>query len=389
MYLLRGVMHNITHKRLMRLHRSEVLVALLVCVVIARWSPAADDVSPAPLPAQRNANADVGRLLKYLRDLPQRTDHRVLSGQNIGHANQDVTAGYAKYFGALGQQTGQYPAILGVCYGWEEFSPPQIAKANKLLIQHWRDGGLVTISMSPGNPWTGGGLRDRTLGPCDYLDVVRSGTDAHRRWAEVLRVVADGLSDLRAAGVVVLWRPLHEMNGDFFWWSAGKHAGWASPQEFAALWKFTFEYLAVERKLDNLLWVYAPNAPSPGVQSVLHYYPGDQHVDVVGMDYYGNSLADPNVREGFGSLATLGKPMGFSEVGPAFWLFAHPRGGFDNASVIRSIRTDYPQATFFVYWSGWSSLLMNVQMGIVQNRNAKELLHDPWVITRGSVSWRE
>jgi hypothetical protein len=80
--------------------------------------------------------------------------------------------------------------------------------------------------------------------------------------------------------------------------------------------------------------------------------------------------------------------MGFSEVGPAFWLRAHPRGDFDNVSVIRSIRADYPQATFFLYWHGWSSLLLDVKMGIVQNRNAAGLLNDPWVITRGSVAWR-
>jgi mannan endo-1,4-beta-mannosidase len=366
-----------------------VLLASLLASAVIPWRATAEDrVRPAPSPANQTASPDAAGLLKFLHNLPQRTDHRVLSGQNIGHANQDLTAGYTNYFRELGQQTGKQPAILGVCYGWEDLDPSGIAKANALLIQHWRDGGLVTISMSPRNPWTGGGLRDRTLGVCDYQDILRPGTEPHRRWVEVLRVVADGLSELRQAGVVVLWRPLHEMNGDFFWWSAGRHEGWASPQEFAALWKFTFEYLTVERKLDNLLWVYAPNAPTAGVQSVAHFYPGDQYVDVVGLDYYGNSLADPAVRRGFQSLHAFGKPMGFSEVGPAFWLRAHPRGDFDNVSVIRSIRADYPQATFFVYWHGWSSLLLDVKMGIVQNRNAAALLNDPWVITRGSVDWR-
>ena len=155
-----------------------------------------------------------------------------------------------------------------------------------------------------------------------------------------------------------------------------------------ALWKYTFEYLTVERNLDNLLWVYAPNTPSPGVQPATHYYPGDQYVDVVGLDYYGNSLADDNARKGYQSLVALGKPFGFSEVGPAFWLRAHPRGNFDNASVIRGIREEYPRATFFVYWQGWSSLLMDVKMGIVENRNAAGLLGDTWVITRESVDWR-
>jgi mannan endo-1,4-beta-mannosidase len=75
-------------------------------------------------------------------------------------------------------------------------------------------------------------------------------------------------------------------------------------------------------------------------------------------------------------------------VGPSFWFRAHPKGNFDNLSVIRSIRKEYPRATFFVYWQGWSSLLMDAKMGIVENRNAEGLLNDPWVITRESIDWR-
>ncbi len=367
---------------------SNITVTLAGLCACAACDCRGDEARLSISPANRHASADAVRVLQYLHSLPQRKEKRVLCGQNVGHANQGVAAGYAKYFEDLRKSTGKCPAILGVCYGWEEIAPAKIAEANKILIGHWREGGLVTISMSPRNPWTGRGLRDRSLGEFSYADIIRTGTEPNRRWAAVLRTVADGLSELRDAGVVVLWRPLHEMNGDFFWWTAGKYEGWASPQEFAALWKYTFEYLTVERNLDNLLWVYAPNTPSPGVQPATHYYPGDQYVDVVGLDYYGNSLADDSARKGYQSLVALGKPFGFSEVGPAFWLRAHPRGNFDNASVIRGIREEYPRATFFLYWQGWSSLLMDVKMGIVENRNAAGLLGDTWVITRESVDWR-
>jgi mannan endo-1,4-beta-mannosidase len=374
--------------KLCNLYVVMILAALSACVFRDRGSLSAGEPLPPISPANPHASADAVSVLRYLHGLPELEKKRVLSGQNVGHANQSVAEGYAKYFEDLGQKTGRYPAILGVCYGSEEIVPAKIAEANKMLIRHWRDGGLVTISMSPRNPWTGKGLRDRTLGAFDYLDMIRPGTEPNRKWSAVLREVADGLTELRDAGVVVLWRPLHEMNGDFFWWSAGKHQGWASSQEFTAVWKDMFAYLTVERKLDNLLWVYAPNNASPGVQPVTCYYPGDPYVDVVGLDYYGNTMADATLRRDYVSLTALGKPFGFSEVGPAFWYKAHPRGNFDDTSVIRSIREEYPRATFFVFWQGWSSLLLNVKMGIVENQNAVDLLNDPWVITRDSVQWR-
>ena len=33
-----------------------------------------------------------------------------------------------------------------------------------------------------------------------------------------IRAIADALLELQKAGVVVLWRPMQEMNGNWFWW---------------------------------------------------------------------------------------------------------------------------------------------------------------------------
>ena len=81
----------------------------------------------------------------------------------------------------------------------------------------------------------------------------------------------------------------------------------------------------------------------------------------------------------------LGKPFALTEVGPAFWLGAHPRGRFDTRLVIDGIRRKYPATTYFVFWQGWNSMLLNVKMGLVDNLYARELLADPWVIPLGKV----
>ena len=344
-------------------------------------------VQGAARTANPNASVPTAALLQYLQRLPERQAGRVLSGQNIGHANEDVSAAYAKYITALRSATGQSPAVLGIDYGYDHLPPAGMASANQLLIHHWNSGGLVTISMSPNNPWTGGGLRERSTGSAEPRDVVTKGTATYKRWHGLLDSVAVALAQLRDAGVVVLWRPLHEMNGDFFWWSAGRDAGWATPEDFRALWRDMFDYLSREKGLNNLLWVYAPSYQSnEGLKPVLHYYPGNEYVDVVGLDYYENTLDQLDMRGSYRNLVALGKPFALTEVGPAFWLSAHPRGRFDTRLVIDGIRRKFPATTYFVFWQGWSSMMLNVKMGLVENQFARELLNDPWVLPLGKVN---
>jgi mannan endo-1,4-beta-mannosidase len=335
--------------------------------------------------ADPKASPDAVGVLRYLSALPRGDANRVLSGQNVSSANAELAKRHVVYWEGLEAATGKLPALLSIDYGWEEADPDAIAEANELIVRHWERGGLVTVGMHFANPWTGGSLRRRGLGDCRYLDVVTPGTEANRRWMNMLSNVADGLEELQEAGVVVLWRPLHEMNGDWFWWSAGDDDAWARPEEFRALWAQMLGYLCNERGLHNLLWVYAPNAEtSDGLKSTMYYYPGDDMVDVVGLDHYGNSLDSLNARGGYDALVGLGKPVAITEVGPAFWWRAHPKGTWDNTTVIRAIRDRYPAVCYFVYWHGWG----RTRMAIVENEHAAELLDDPWVVTVDEVAWR-
>jgi mannan endo-1,4-beta-mannosidase len=84
--------------------------------------------------------------------------------------------------------------------------------------------------------------------------------------------IAVQLRRLRAASVPVLWRPLHESDGKWFWW------GTRGPDQFKKLWRLLFERLTVHHGLDNLIWVYTYNDPN--------WYPGDDVVDIVGVDAY-------------------------------------------------------------------------------------------------------
>jgi mannan endo-1,4-beta-mannosidase len=92
--------------------------------------------------------------------------------------------------------------------------------------------------------------------------------------------IAVQLKKLDAAGVPVLWRPLHEAEGGWFWWGA------KGPKPFVALWRMMYDRMVNVDGVHNLVWVYT-SAGDPA------WYPGDEYVDVVGIDAYPEDLRDP------------------------------------------------------------------------------------------------
>ena len=99
------------------------------------------------------------------------------------------------------------------------------------------------------------------------------------RYALLLRdidAIAVELKKLRDAGVPVLWRPLHEVNGEWFWW------GTKGPDSFRKLYRLLHERMTGTHGLHNLIWVYSP---IPG-RIYDDWYPGDDVVDIVGVDIY-------------------------------------------------------------------------------------------------------
>lgn len=116
--------------------------------------------------------------------------------------------------------------------------------------------------------------------------------------------IAVELKKLQAAHVPVLWRPLHEAEGKWFWW------GTRGPLAYRQLWTLLYDRLTHYHKLDNLIWVYT----SAGE---VDWYPGDDKVDVIGADAYPADNRDPltgiwsTLRRSFGDR----KPLTLSEVG--------------------------------------------------------------------------
>ncbi len=332
---------------------------LLVLLCLAALLSAASGRAEALTPANRAASRDARALLAYIDSLRRSPDVRVLIGQQIGQPGT-FEVGYREGVEGLHKATGKWPAMIGIDYCYPgPVSPKAVAEANALLIPFAKAGGIVEASAHIGNPW-GGDVRAMKHG--EWSELFAPGSAANAKWQDDWRKVADGLAELQTAGVTVLWRPLHEMNGGWFWWHT-------DPATYRKLWNWVFDYMTRERKLNNLLWVFAPNAG----EDAATYYPGADRCDIVGLDYYGR---DFNIA-GYTAMAALDKPFGLTEWG------VDPSGRtadgqFDLRKVIAGIENHAPAARFFLTWSSWT----NAHMALVDNLNAAEMLADKRSITR-------
>jgi len=310
----------------------------------------------AQSPANPNANSQAKALLNYFQGLEARPDKRLLSGQfsNFGdRANLGLLA-------EIHQQSGHWPAILGVDYAGR--GGIRTEEPNRAAIEYWRQGGLVTISAHMYDPTLTnsafGGLRDKDV---DLNTLLAPDTESHARWIQELDKIAAGLLELKTNGVVVLWRPFHEMNGDWFWWD-GK-----DPETFKKLWRQEIDYFTKTKGLDNLLWVYAPNHRA----NTAVYYPGDRYVDLVGLDAY-TDFVDTNHIFGYAEVARLPKPFGFTEFGPH--APDNPPGDYDYRRFLAGVKANFPRTVFFMSW--------NAKWSLASNTNVTEMLNDPWMVNR-------
>ncbi|WP_132306886.1 glycosyl hydrolase [Paenibacillus sp. BK033] len=201
----------------------------------------------------------------------------------------------------VNNDVGDYPAV----FGWDTLSlegrenPPGVAgdaEASRAglsaaMKRAYALGGIVTLSTHPYNFVTGGNFNDtgNSVGAAESVVTrILPGGDKNgefKQYLDRIAALANGLKDDRGRLIPVLFRPFHEQNGSWFWWGASTTA----KAEYAELYRYTVEYLRDARHVRNFLYVYSPNGPFNGNEDeYLTTYPGDEYVDILGMDQYDN-----------------------------------------------------------------------------------------------------
>ena len=238
-----------------------------------------------PRPVVPDASPEAKALLNFIYSI---NGEKVLSGQQ-GLDEADYVKGV----------TGVYPAIKG----HDLIRESENQKVVNSIIDWWNRGGIPTLMWHWGAPGKGEGY-ENSKKEIDIDRCFQEGTAEYEAmWAD-LRRVADWLTVLRDANVPVIWRPMHECDGDWFWY--GKGTG----EQFCRVWRTMFDYFTKERGLNNLIWVLCHcGQPRP------EFDPGETYYDIVGADSYNKERIRQEMYNNVIAIHGSSRPVTYHECG--------------------------------------------------------------------------
>ncbi len=197
------------------------------------------------------------------------TGQGIISGveESVGAQNSNAEIQYIK------KVSDKYPALRGFDFINDDFDG--VVKRASFWGNDMK--GLVTISWHWGTPPDGIGY-ESSKGSVDMDELLTEGSELYNAMIVQMDTAAEALKELQEAGVVVLWRPFHEFDGQWFWWGKG------GSEKFITLWKLMYDRYTNHHGLNNLIWVLGYSS-----QVKRDWYPGDAYVDICGADSYANS----------------------------------------------------------------------------------------------------
>ena len=249
------------------------------------------------LPADKNATKETVNLYNNLKKLAEK-------GFMIGHQD-DLAYGvewrYKENRSDIKDVTGDYPAV----YGWDLGGIEKQDNSNNLdgvpfkimkeyIKQGYERGGVATISWHLGSPaGAQKGAWDTTHGTVASILPTGTNNKLYKEWLDKVAGFFSSLKGSNGEAIPVLFRPFHELTGNWFWW--GKNA--CSEDEYKTLWRYTVYYLQQIKQVHNLLWVYSTSDNFKTKEEFLQRYPGDDVVDMLGFDAY--QYDDPQKNDWF------------------------------------------------------------------------------------------
>lgn len=240
--------------------------------------------------------AKLDKLLKILRDYS--ISGQILFGhQNAGHIGVSINANDGSESDCK-NLTGYHPAVVGVdtlsFLGYEGRMNDLVTIVKNLR----RQGIIITLSSHMPNFSLGGDefydySPNITEGDCGRR--IMPGGDLNAKYRKYLDLIAEFASlciDVEGEKIPMIFRPFHEDNGNWFWW--GKD--YLSDEEYKELFRYTIDYLMGTKGVDNFAVAYSPNGPISAADEYLSRYPGDEYIDILGLDFYNDK---PHKGDGF------------------------------------------------------------------------------------------
>ena len=211
------------------------------------------------------ASENTKKLYSYLCET---YGNAIISGQQ----ESTWVSGEQYEFEYIYEATGKYPAIRGLDYMNDDFEG-----VNRRAIEWYEKGGIVSICWHCGADFSGSWDECKETDITDWEKALTEGTDEYKALIDGMDKGAKALKELQEKGIPVLWRPFHELDGDWFWWSRG------GAENFKKLWALMYDRYTNYWGLDNLIWVLGYSHKN---EMYKEFYPGDEYVDIAGADSY-------------------------------------------------------------------------------------------------------
>lgn len=184
---------------------------------------------------------------------------------------------------------GTHPGMIGI--DLMDFRGPakeqNKAKLKKVVEDAYNRGGAITVAWHFHNPLGKGGFYWKGSDSINVVPRLIPGGDSHELYKTILTEIAEWAKSCRGANgeqVPMIFRPYHEFDGSWFWWGAP----YCTVDEYKSLWKFTVGFLRDEQGVHNFIYAFSPDNKFKTEAEYLERYPGDEWVDMVGMDNYGD-----------------------------------------------------------------------------------------------------
>ncbi len=259
------------------------------------------NLSPTRQLSNKNASKSAKSLYNYLCDM---YGNHIIAGQQeyCGSHNYNQWNDPDNYikdneaeFEYIMEKTGKQPAIRGIDFlayrsnsNWEDNAPERAIQ----WVNEYK--GIATVTWHWNVPSEKGGeevaFYVESTGNTPYTTfsiskALEEGTWEHEQLMADIEEIAKQLKKLKDADVPILWRPLHEAEGAWFWWGA------EGAEPCKKLYRLLYDQLTNVYGLDNLIWVWTGYT----FPTSADWYPGDDVVDIIGYDKYNAKDGLPNL----------------------------------------------------------------------------------------------
>jgi len=257
--------------------------------------------------------------------------------------------------------TGSHPAVIGVDFSglsgyWLNDDQVEKEKASlrKYISETYDRGGVTTVAWHFNNPVSKTNFYWNDSTAVAAVKNIIPGGSHHDKYKSILKDIADLANSVRGKDgklVPMIFRPYHEFDGDWFWWGKAH----CTTDEFKTLWRFTVSYLRDSLNVHNFIYAFSPDNRFISEQQYLERYPGDEWVDMLGVDNYGDfgRYGTFNLEAGIKKLKIIsdyalktGKLAAFTETG----LESIPDTTWWTEVLLKALKAEKVQLCYVLVW---------------------------------------